>query len=143
VRPVDREDLGALLHRLTRRVLEAELPLLRAQDVEMWDYAVLAALRTGPAQTQARLAAAIGRDRTRLIASLDRLEQRGLVERASDPDDRRNRIVSLTDPGRAQLDRTRDAIRAMEDDLLAEVSAADREAFVRVLQRLAPPRPAE
>lgn len=137
--PVDREDLGALLHRLTRRILDAELPLLRAENVEMWDYAVLAALETGPAQTQARLAAAIGRDRTRLIASLDRLEQRGLVERAPDPDDRRNRIVSLTGPGRARLDRTRGAIRAMEDDLLAGVSTADREVFVRVLQRLAPP----
>src|SRR3954468_6842646 len=59
--PESRDDLGALLHRLLRRVLAAETPLLAAQAVEMWDYSVLVALESGPAQTQARLAVAIGR----------------------------------------------------------------------------------
>ena len=136
-----RDDLGALLHRLVRRVLAAETPLLAAQEIEMWDYAVLAALETGPAQTQARLAAAIGRDKTRLIPSLDRLATRGLVAREPDPDDRRNRIVALTSAGRVALRACRSAIRAMEDDLLAGIPEADRTVFLRTLQRLAP-RPA-
>ncbi len=139
--PDRREDLGVLLHRLLRRVLAAEEPLLRAHEVEMWDYAVLTALEGGPAQTQARLAAAIGRDKTRLIPSLDRLAERGLVVRAPDPDDRRNRVVSLTPAGRAVLDRTRSAIRAMETDLLADVPEPDRAAFVRALGHLAPTPP--
>ncbi|WP_252443044.1 MarR family winged helix-turn-helix transcriptional regulator [Pseudonocardia humida] len=134
-----RDDLGALLHRLVRRVLELETPLLAARGVEMWDYAVLAALESGPAQTQARLAAAIGRDKTRLIASLDRLEGRGLVAREPDPADRRNRIVTLTPDGRALLAGCRADVRAMEEGLLADVPADDRAAFLRTLLRVAPP----
>jgi DNA-binding MarR family transcriptional regulator len=140
--PEPRDDLGALLHRLLRRILAGEAPLLAAQEVEMWDYAVLGALESGPAQTQARLAAAIGRDKTRLIPSLDRLEARGLVAREPDPADRRNRVVSLTGAGRQVLGECRGAIRAMEDDLLAGVPPADRAAFVRTLEQLAAQPPA-
>src|SRR3954449_7902164 len=75
--PEPRDDLGALLHRLLRRILAAEMPLLAAQDVEMWDYSVLAALESGPAQTQARLAAAIGRGQTRLVPRRGRLRGGG------------------------------------------------------------------
>jgi MarR family transcriptional regulator, organic hydroperoxide resistance regulator len=133
-----RDDIGALLHRLLRRVLAAETPLLAAREIEMWDYSVLVALESGPAQTQARLATTIGRDKTRLIPSLDRLEARGLLARTPDPDDRRNRIVALTDPGREVLRACRGAIREMEVDLLADVPEADRAPFLRALQRLAP-----
>jgi MarR family transcriptional regulator, organic hydroperoxide resistance regulator len=134
-----REDLGALLHRLVRRILEAETPLLAARGVEMWDYAVLGALESGPAQTQARLAAAIGRDKTRLIQSLDRLEGRGLVVREPDPADRRNRVVTLTSQGRALLGECRADVRAMEEELLAAVPVEDRAAFLRTLVRVSPP----
>jgi DNA-binding MarR family transcriptional regulator len=136
-----RDDLGALLHRLLRRVLAAETPLLDAHGVEMWDYSVLVALETGPAQTQARLATAIGRDKTRLIPSLDRLAARGLVARDPDPDDRRNRIVTLTAAGRELLGACRSDIRAMEADLLADVPEPDRATLLRTLAQLAP-RPA-
>jgi MarR family transcriptional regulator, organic hydroperoxide resistance regulator len=140
--PDPRDDLGALLHRLLRRILAAETELLAAQAVEMWDYSVLVALETGPAQTQARLAAAIGRDKTRLIPSLDRLAERELVVREPDPADRRNRVVSITAAGREVLGACRGAIRAMEAELLADVPDADRAAFRRTLEQLAPRPPA-
>ncbi len=102
--------------------------------MEMWDYVVLGGLEHDSAPTQAQLAAAVGRDKTRLIAILDRLEARGLLHRTPDPDDRRNRIVTLTDAGRTLLADCRRDIRAMEADLL---SAPDRTAFVRALSSLA------
>ncbi len=91
--------------------------------------------------TQAQLAAAVGRDKTRLIAILDRLEDRGLLHRTPDLDDRRNRIVALTDAGRILLADCRRDIRAMEADLLSTLSAADRTAFVHALSTLAEPTP--
>jgi DNA-binding MarR family transcriptional regulator len=118
-------------------MIEAETPILRAHDVEMWDYAVLSALQDAAAPTQSELAAAVHRDKTRLIPILDRLESRGLVTRTPDPADRRNRVVALTDDGRALLTACRTAIRAMEADFLAAIPAAKRRTFVEVLDQLA------
>jgi DNA-binding MarR family transcriptional regulator len=132
----EREDLGAALHRLTRAVIEREQVLLAELDLDMWDYVTLARLDTGPAPTQGQLALAVGRDATRLIPILDRLQERGLLDRAPDPQDRRNRIVTLTPPGRATLLTARRAIHAMEDALFADVAAQDRATFERVLRTL-------
>ena len=117
-------------------VVAREVPVLREHDVEMWDYVVLAALERGPAQTQAQLATTVRRDATRLIPILDRLSARGLLLRTPDPDDRRNRVVSLTGDGRAVLSACRASIRALEDDLLADLSAEERIMFLGVLERL-------
>jgi len=133
----DRPDLGVMLHRLTSTVAQRELPLLRTHRIEMWDYVVLGGLEHDFAPTQAQLAAAVGRDKTRLIANLDRLEARGLLHRTPDPNDRRNRIVTLTDAGRTLLAECRRDIRAMESDLLSTLSSPDRTAFVRALSSLA------
>jgi len=132
----DRPDLGVILHRLTTIVAQRELPLLRSHQIEMWDYVVLGGLEHDSAPTQAQLAAAVGRDKTRLIATLDRLEARGLLHRTADPDDRRNRIVTLTEAGRTLLADCRRDIRAMETDLLSTLSAPDQTAFIRALSRL-------
>jgi DNA-binding MarR family transcriptional regulator len=132
-----RHDLGAAFFWLARALIKAEEPLLRAHDVEMWDYAVLATLERGPAPTQSELAAASGRDKTRLIPILDRLEARGLVRRTPDPADRRNRVVALTAEGRELVGSCRAAIREMEAEFLADLDPGERATFVAVLERLA------
>jgi MarR family transcriptional regulator, organic hydroperoxide resistance regulator len=134
----DRRDLGASLHRLTREVLRREQPILESHGLQMWEYSALTALDVGAAPTQAQLAARIGRDATRLIPLLDRLQGLGLVERTPDARDRRNRVVTLTAEGRHRLHACRAAIRAMEEDLLADVPRGHRETFRAVLERLAP-----
>lgn len=130
----DRPDLGVLLHRLTTAVVQRELPLLRAHQIHMWDYVVLGGLEKGPAPTQAQLAVSVGRDKTRLIQTLDHLEDLGLLQRQADPGDRRNRIVTLTAAGRSVLAACRDDIRAMESDLLADLTTSDQAAFIRYLR---------
>ncbi|MEJ3652502.1 MarR family transcriptional regulator [Actinomycetes bacterium KLBMP 9759] len=136
--PEQQRDLGEMLFVFARAVIEAEEPLLRGHGVEMWDYAVLSRLADGPASTQAELAASVRRDKTRLIPILDRLEGRELLIRSPDPADRRNRIVSLTDAGRELLAECKASIRAMEDELLADLDAEERATFVAALTRLAP-----
>jgi len=131
-----RHDLGAAFFWLARAMIEAEEPILRARDVEMWDYAVLVTLEDGPAPTQSELAAATGRDKTRLIPILDRLEARGLLRRTPDPADRRNRIVALTAAGRDLVASCRADVRAMEAEFLAHLEPRERATFVAVLDRL-------
>jgi DNA-binding MarR family transcriptional regulator len=109
---------------ITRRIIEAERPLLTAHGLSMWGYIALSRLADGPAYTLLALARAMDHDKTRLIALLDELEGDGLLTRQPDPADRRARIVRLTPKGRAWLRAARSDIHAMEDDLLRELSAA-------------------
>jgi DNA-binding MarR family transcriptional regulator len=132
-----REGLGALFTRVSRRLIAAERPLLAAHGLTMWGYIVLNHLARGPAPTQLALASAIGHDKTRLIGLLDELERAGLLTRAPDPDDRRARIVHLTEHGRSTHAAAVADIRAMEDDVLAELNVAERETLLAVLPRLA------
>jgi DNA-binding MarR family transcriptional regulator len=132
-----RHDLGAACAWLARAMMKAEEPVLRAHDVEMWDYAVLATLEGGPSPTQSELAAAVGRDKTRLIPILDRLEARGLLRRTPDPADRRNRVVDLTATGRELVASCRAGIREVEGELLAVLDPDERTTFVGSLDRLA------
>lgn len=122
----DRPDLAALLARLLVMVRSHEEPILAAHDLSMWDYVVLTFLASTPAPTQAELARETGRDKTRLISNLDRLEALKLVHRRPDPADRRNRIVTITPAGSSLHARCRKAIREMESELLADLPASRR-----------------
>lgn len=135
---MQRRDLGDLLGSLVRVVIERETPLLAARGLDMWEYVVLLRLVDGAAPTQAQLAAAVRRDKTRLIPILDRLEARGLLDRTPDPADRRNRIVALTASGQEVLAECRAAVAAMEDELLAGLAPDDAATLRRALEAVAP-----
>jgi DNA-binding MarR family transcriptional regulator len=134
------EDLGALFSRITRRLIEAEQPLLEAHRLSMWEYVVLSALAVAPASSQLVLANRIGHDKTRLIPLLDVLVARDLVVRAPDPSDRRAHTVELTTSGRTLMTAVRRDIRAMERELLASLAPDQRATLEAVLPRLAGPR---
>ena len=123
---VEDEDLGALFAHITRRLIDAERPLLEAHGLSMWAYVALSHLARRPAGTQLALAQAMRYDKTRLIGLLDELEGDGLITRAVDPTDRRARIVTLTEAGEARRAAARADIRAMEDELLEDLDPAER-----------------
>jgi DNA-binding MarR family transcriptional regulator len=83
------------------------------------------------------MAEAIGYDKTRLISLLDGLQDRGLVSREPDPEDRRARVVRLTPAGTRKLRAARADIRAMERRVLSDLSARERDVLLAVLPRLA------
>jgi DNA-binding MarR family transcriptional regulator len=132
----DREDLGALFTRISRRLIEAERPLLEARGLTMWQYIALSHVARRPPESQLELAAAIGYDKTRLIGLLDSLEAEGLITREPDPSDRRARVVRITAKGRRRHAAAVTAIRAMEEELLADLSAGERDVLLAVLPRL-------
>ena len=132
----DRPDLAATVVRLGRALVAAEQPILASHALSMWGYIVLTALHAEPMRTQAALARAIGADKTRIIAVLDELQHRGLIEREPDPADRRVRLLGLTPAGRDLHAAVRTAIRQEEKRLLARLPATDRAAFLRSLRAL-------
>jgi DNA-binding MarR family transcriptional regulator len=136
VRRATRPDLAAMLVWLTRQTVAAELPVLAAHGLSMWGYIVLSALDHSPVRTQAALAEAIGADKTRIIPTLDELQEHGYIERIPDPDDRRARLLAITESGRSIKSATQVDIQRGEDRWLGQLSANDRSVFLRVLRQL-------
>jgi DNA-binding MarR family transcriptional regulator len=73
---------------------------------------------------------------SRMVALVDELEQRGLVERRPDPTDRRVRALFLTRKGRQTLERGRKIARDHEEELTRGMSAPDRKRLVDLLQKI-------
>ena len=136
VRKATRPDLAAMLAQLARQTVAAEEPVLAAHGLSMWGYIVLSALDRSPIRTQAALAEAIGADKTRIIPTLDELQAHGYIERIADPDDRRARLLEITESGRSIKDQVQVAIQRGEEQWLAQLSANERDVFLRALQRL-------
>jgi DNA-binding MarR family transcriptional regulator len=59
------------------------------------------------------------------------LEERDLVARLADPEDRRRRVLRLTEQGMALLDRLRDDVVAVEARMLASLTAQQAAEFRR------------
>ncbi|WP_410627176.1 MarR family winged helix-turn-helix transcriptional regulator [Amycolatopsis sp. cmx-8-4] len=133
----ERPDLAAMLGGLVRSLVALETPVLEEHRLSMWGYVVLSALDDSPVRTQAALAQAIGADKTRIIGTLDELQDAGLISREPDPADRRVRLLAITEAGRERRRAAQDRIQAKEERLLARLPAADRAAFLRAAQALA------
>jgi DNA-binding MarR family transcriptional regulator len=136
--PEQRPDLAAMLAPLLRALIAAEEPVLEAHGLTMWGYVVLLALDRSSMRTQAALAAAIGADKTRIIRTLDDLQDDGYIERRPDPDDRRVRLLAITQAGRRVKDTVQSEIQRGEERWLGELSAGERRIFLRTLERLTP-----
>ncbi|MEU4782049.1 MarR family winged helix-turn-helix transcriptional regulator [Micromonospora sp. NPDC023633] len=101
-----------------------------------YHYRVLAALREfGPA-SQAELGRRCRMDRSDVVAAVTELSAEGFVERNADPVDRRRNIVTITSAGTRQLRRLDRALDDVQDELLAPLSAAERQALVALLGKL-------
>lgn len=122
---------------ILRALIDAEESVLRRHGISMWGYIVLSALRHEDASSQAALAESIGADKSRIIAVLDELQSNDWINRVADPADRRIRLVSATAAGERVRTAVQRDIQQQENRLLAELSANDSEAFVRVLRLLA------
>lgn len=73
---------------------------------------------------------------SRMVALVDELERRGLVERRPNPDDRRVRALYLTRKGRQRLARGREIAQAHEEALTAGLEPADRDRLTQLLQQI-------
>lgn len=67
---------------------------------------------------------------------LDGLEEKGLVRRLPDPDDRRGRLVALTTKGRELFDRASVEHIANEERLLSGLTVSDRTKLANLLRKL-------
>jgi DNA-binding MarR family transcriptional regulator len=131
------ESSGFLLARLGVNFKMQAIDAAEAAGFELYDYSVLAILAEGDRETQGTIAGVLGVDPSRLVALLDSLEERGLIIRQRDPQDRRRHVVSITVDGKRELGKIRTLIKHLQDEYFSALSAEELKAFHKLLIRLA------
>jgi DNA-binding MarR family transcriptional regulator len=101
------------------------------------DAGILRMLAVTAGTSQQELSARLGIHPSRLVAILDALEKRGLVERKQNADDRRQHALHLTGKGRGTLGEIGRIAREHQEALCAALSNAEREKLAEMLQRIA------
>src|SRR6056297_282347 len=99
------ELVGYNLRRAQIGVFQGLQAALGAFDVTPGQFGVLYLIYRNPGASQSDLGAALGIDRSSMVAVIDRLEKRGLVVRAPSREDRRSYALKLSDAGRDAVSR--------------------------------------
>jgi DNA-binding MarR family transcriptional regulator len=126
-----------LLKRLGFAAKERGMTAYEPTGLHPYHHAILLVLSEGSRETQGSIADALGYDRGQLVGLLDELEERGLIERKRDPNDRRRHIVKMTSEGKRALGRLRTLARQLEADFLAPLTDAERDQLHGLLLKLA------
>jgi DNA-binding MarR family transcriptional regulator len=98
---------------------------------------ILRILDAAPAITQQKLAGALGSPPSRLVALVDELEAKGLLERQANETDRRRYALHLTAKGKSVLQTIGNLVRVHQDALLAALSQDERQQLTALLMRIA------
>lgn len=130
-------DTGYLLYRLGLRSGQLFNTFLQESGLRLRHYAVLRYLAGSEGALQRELSTRLGYDPSAIVGLVDDLERLGMTERRPSPDDRRSKIVVLTEDGRAFLRGTDEAGTRVTNDLLAPLDAAERETLQALLLRVA------
>jgi MarR family transcriptional regulator, organic hydroperoxide resistance regulator len=112
--------LVAVWQQVTHRLLAALDHELADTGLSAAEINAVACFAGAESRTVRELVAATAQRPSTLTGVLDRLERRGLLERAANPADRRSVLVRLTPDGRTHAARVADAFAALEGRLPAD-----------------------
>lgn len=130
------EAVGFLLSSLGYAVSRQFHAVLKPLGLEPRHFAVLRTVRVLEGATQQAVASFLQIPPSRMVAILDNLEERGLVERRQRPDDRRSRAMFLTPAGADLLAKAKAVAGDFEQQVCGEMTPEDRAALVRTLQEI-------
>jgi DNA-binding MarR family transcriptional regulator len=125
--------LSSVGYAVARRFRETLAPLA----LEPREFALLRAVGAAEGQSQQAIGERLRIPPSRMVAFVDALEARSLLERRHNPLDRRTRALHLTDAGREQLRSAFALAVDFERDLCADLSAQEREQLLDLVQRVA------
>ena len=109
---------------------------IRATDLGLSDFATLELLLHKGPQRVNEIGRRIQLTSGSITTAVDRMQQRGLVKRAADAQDRRASVVELTAKGRALITQVFAAHQASMDLAAGALSKTERGALIQLLKKL-------
>jgi DNA-binding MarR family transcriptional regulator len=110
---------------------------LASIDLEPRHFGVLNLVALSEGTSQQALAEPLRIPAPRMVAIVDELEHRKLLERRRNPDDRRAYALYLTPQGKKVLDRARRIARENDERFCAPLQPSERDQLLALLGRLA------
>jgi DNA-binding MarR family transcriptional regulator len=132
--------LGYLLKHAQLRFTGLVRTALAPLGIDTREWATLISLDDERPLSQTELATRVGVDRTTMVALVDALQAKGLVERRPDPDDRRKNAVKLTDEGRDVRQRAEGEVDRTERAFLTALTASDARRLKDALRAVIAPK---
>jgi DNA-binding MarR family transcriptional regulator len=126
---------------LVRRFQQVAVAVFQAEaseagsDLTPVQYAALATIIDNPGIDQATLAGLIAYDRTTIGGVVDRLVQKGLVQREVSDRDRRSRSLRITAEGEATVRGLEPAVERAQKLMMRGLSDDEAEAFLTLLRK--------
>lgn len=109
---------------------------LAPYGIDAGELAVLMLIQAREPESQQQVAQRLGIDRTTMVELIDALEDKGLVTRRTDTNDRRRKVLELTAKGRATLPRAVQASDQAEQQLLSKLDENERVLLRSLLRRI-------
>lgn len=131
------DNLGFLAARFTYFAARSDKAALQPLALSIRQYTVLELATVGPGMSQRELGRMMCLDPSNVLRLVDQLSARGLVVRERDAGDRRVTIIRATDEGHALAAAAGDALERAHVELLAPLSAAERDNVARMLRQVA------
>ena len=134
---VDLDSLPGLhIRRLHQIAVAIFLQETDAHGLTPVQYASMQAVANTPGFDQRTLASTVGFDTSTIGGVIDRLEARGLIMRSASPNDRRVRLLTLTDAGRTLLEAVIPSMLRAQERMLEPLPKRERAEFMRMLRVL-------
>jgi DNA-binding MarR family transcriptional regulator len=133
---------GYFVRRFQVWIFQDFIRSLASVDIRPAQYSVLVVIEANPGLSQSGIADLLGIERARLVRLLDRLEQRGFVQRTQSRADRRSHAIFLTRKGRARLKVIKQLAAQVEARVADRLGADNRRLLIEILQDFGkPPAP--
>jgi DNA-binding MarR family transcriptional regulator len=127
---------GHLIRRAHQISVSIFLDECRDADITPVQYAVMAVLQTTPDLDQITLAHRAALDRSTIGGLAERLEEKGWIRRMPGIEDRRQKLLSLTEEGMRVLASLEAAVQRTQQRILAPLSEVERATFMALLERV-------
>jgi MarR family transcriptional regulator, lower aerobic nicotinate degradation pathway regulator len=127
---------GYLFRRMQQIAVAIFVEECRAFDLTPVQFAALVAIHTHPGIDATRLSAVIAFDRSTLGNVIERLETKGFIERKPSREDKRVKLLYLTQPGAALLRDIMPSVDRAQARIMQPLKPADRKTLMALLTQL-------